>query len=186
MTVKQIERSEEAQEKVQKLRLDGRGYKFIADALNTEFNMDVTFMDVKRFLEKHTAEISMVVEQSEELKRLTKEEILSTDKQMKKINNELWSLVTEAKDLLKEIKEDEEHGFLDKVPAIRTVGDILTKLLHQLDIQTKYIQSLGTATTTTKKTASILQSTKVISQLKTLEDQGYIKLLKEIPEGDGC
>jgi len=183
VTVKQIEKSKEAQETLQKLRLEGRGYNFIADRLNTEYDLGITFMDVKRFLSKHTIEIGMVVEQSEELKKLTKEEILSTGEQMRRINVELWDLVNEAKIMLKEIKEDDEHGFLDKVPAIRTVGDILTKLLHQLDIQTKYLQSLGTTTTKTKKTASILESTKVISYLKTLEDQGYVKVLKPIPEG---
>jgi len=183
MAVKQIERNKEAQDTLQKLRLEGRGYKFISNRLNTEFDLDITHMDVKRYLEKHTVEVSMVVEQSKELRELAKEEILSTSDQMQAINKELWDLVTEAKLMLKEIKDDDEHDFLDKVPAIRTVGDILTKLLHQLDIHTKYIQSLGSTTTTTKKTASILQTTKVISQLKNLEDEGYIKILKKVPEG---
>jgi len=186
MGVKDIDGSPDAIERIKRLRMEGHGYNRIADDINGEFSLGVSFMDVKRWLAKHGTEITYALEESEELKKDVREEILDNRQQMKDVNDHLWKLFNEATDLLGKVKGEIQKGSRDAltlIPALKAVESILSSVLTQLKIQSQYMTKLGESTIKRTKKLNIIDfSTRIFEMLPDLEKQGYIEIKKDIPE----
>ncbi len=152
---------------------EGLGYNTIADLVKQEFDYDLSFMTVKRFLDKAFSEMSNSISGNPQIKDKLQDIFLDTVKQMKKLNTKLW-------DLLETLEKDKKNipGFIAAAQEIRKQVELQNKLLGKLHTGTQI--NIGHA----EKVNTLSMATMINQYMNTMEKKGYIIIKKNVKRPD--
>ena len=122
--------SEELKQRLAQLRYqEGWGYERIAKQITLEFPHKVSHMWVKRYFDKHDAELGRLIVEDNTVRDEYRREIKRTAQELKRIEEELWSCYGES-DSVRE-KTNVLKVLLDKVRASQAqqkkITDNITK-----------------------------------------------------------
>lgn len=160
-----IESDPEVEKKVNDLRAQGWGYKSISDYLKDQMDVEASHMAIKRYVERKGLLNEKIIASNEELQGKLEKEVFSTFDDLKKIN-------TKVKDLMDDVDIEERPDILlGCMKEIREQIILQNKLLGTLKPQTKVVQNIQNY---------VDYSVHVTKILKNLQQQGYIKILKDI------
>ena len=160
-----IESDPEVEKKVNDLRAQGWGYKSISDYLKTHMGVEASHMAIKRYVERKGPLNEKIIASNDELQGRLEKQVFSTFGELQTINNKV-------KDLMDSVDVEERPDILlGCMKEIREQIVLQNKLLGTLKPQTKVVQHIQNY---------IDYSVHVTKILKNLQQQGYIKILKEI------
>ena len=161
-------------QRIAKLRAGSNGmplsFREISELLNEE-GINVSHMTVKRLLE-NSQDTALAYTQGHAIaKEKAQEEFLDTVNQMKGINKKTWDIIEHL----------EESG--DMKTSLFAIKEVREQLKLQNEILKK-ISPTGNQTMNVKEqTVNIVNMSVNIRKIMTrLEERGYIKILKEVPE----
>jgi len=154
-----IMQSNALQKTVMELQGQGLGYQAIAENLKNDGH-DISFMSIKRYLDKVKEKKSEVVANDEQLAQYVKARIMDTGEQLREVNKIMWNLVKTAK-VSKEFK----------LKTIKQIMDSI-KMADQMMNEFKGMSIKQTGSTNTVQLVQI-----VVDKLNELEARGDIKIL---------
>lgn len=151
------------------------GYNKIAELVKQEFNYEISFMTVKRFLDKAFSEMSDSISGNPQIKEKLHDVFLDTVKQMKDLNKKLWDLL-ETMEFAKGRKN---------IPGIIAVAQEIRK---QVELQNKLLGKLHTGTQINighaEKVNALSMATMINQYMETMEKKGYITIKKNVKRPD--
>lgn len=161
-------------ERAKRLRGEGLGFRMIAKKLKEEFNFNISHMGIKTYFDNIGVQAMGIKKRS--ITQISKEdlrqEILDTTKQLKKINEEMWTLYNEIKGAGK-----------DKFGVARM--NLLDKILRQLEFNSRQLGRITSTAVNITQINYVDFAVAITNYLKKWEEEGYIKILKPpIPEAE--
>ena len=150
--------TKQMKKRMQELRLQGMGYRRIAQVLTREFPETYSHMWVKRYFEEHNNELAQIIVENPDIREQLKEEILNTTEQLRMANEEAWRIYREA------------GSAAGKVKALQLV-------LDQLKFQNQLLMKLEKAANSITTINLIQIADQINEKLEDLEKKGYIKIL---------
>lgn len=170
MTNKDLCKPEILQE-ITRLRALSTSYRDIREYLKEEYDVKATEQTIRKVYERVNRSGTQMVKSNDEMKSIINSEVLDTAEQLKEMNRRMRRLFDELKD------KDTTNKVTDMVNVAREIRSQLefqAKLLNKLSEQPK-AQHIN----------YIDQSIKVIKVVKSLEKEGYIEILKDLPNHEG-
>ena len=169
MTIKEL-RNPEVLEEITKMRALGESYKSISDYLKKDYKLDVHENSIRKMYQQLGKQSTNMIKANDEVKAILQSEVLDTAKQLKTMNERMHKLYDEMQD------SASRNRTTDMI-------NISREIRNQLEFQAKVLQRFSDAPKV-QNFNYIDMSTKVISMLGDLEKEGFIKILKNLPEYD--
>ena len=88
-----IDRTEGAAQYIFKQRAKGLGYRQIAKGLKANFNLDVSHMTVKKFIESKSGDMQYMIKGNAELQEETEQLVKETVRELKILKKRMWELL---------------------------------------------------------------------------------------------
>lgn len=148
------------------MKMKGASLRDIAEKINQEYQLGVSHMAVQTFLDNAVYQDLKILESAD---AKTKEEalkhILDVSEQLKMINDETW-----------------EIAHLAKTPADKLKA--FEHILRQLELSSRLAGQIRTGATSITKVNMLQLGTELLPLLKSLENKGYIQILRNPPTGE--
>lgn len=167
MTIKEL-RNPEVLEEITKMRALGESYKSISQFLEKDYNIKVHENAVRKMYQKLGKQSTNMIKANNEVKAILQSEVLDTTKQLRVMNERMNRLY-------------EELQYSESKNRTTDMINISKEIRNQLEFQAKLLQQISDAPKA-QNINYIDQSIKVVGILDGLAEDGYIKILKDLPD----
>jgi len=150
--------------KIVKLKRNGASWKSIAELLEKENDLKVSWQTVSNVYDDHVKNKQDVIAHSDDLKNEVMEEIISTTNQLQKINDTVLSIMEKSDDDAMKLKAANE-------------------VLKQLDFQSKLLGQIKDHAGGVKGLTPTEVTRVVLDKLLEFEQKGYITI-NRMPVGE--
>jgi len=149
---------------------EGYGYRSIANMLESEYDIKVSHVSIKRFLDKKLAQIGSEISDSE-YKNKCMDIFLDTVEQMRAANKELWNLIERLK------AEGKDIEIIAALRELRKQVELQNRLLGKLQIGTQInVQNTNINT--------IQLAMQINKYLAKMEEKGWIIVKQHLKHKD--
>jgi hypothetical protein len=162
-----LAKHQEAGQLALQMKMKGASLRDIAEKLNQEYpDKGISHVAVQTFLDNAVYQDLKMLESAD---AKTKEEalkhILDVSEQLKMINDETWNIAREAKTPSEKLKAFDH-------------------ILRQLELSSRLAGQIKTGATSITKVNMLQLGTELLPLLKSLENRGYIKIIRDINDKD--
>jgi len=150
---------------------EGYGYRSIANMLESEYKIKVSYQTIKRFVDKRLMQIGGDVNDISKFKEKSVDIFLDTVEQMRAANEELWNIINKLKS---------EGKNVEVIAALR-------ELRKQVELQNKLLGKLQMGTQINVKQTNINTinlAMQINRYLEKLEEKGWIIVKQNLKHQD--
>jgi len=154
-------------------RTAGKSFRLIAEELKAKYGISVSAMGIKKFIDRTWNNEIALAKHSELFVKVSEESAQKLNETIDELNAmkmKLWDLLDRL----------EKSGQFDTKDIVVIMGEIR----KQIELQNKLLGNIANATKVNiNQNINVVDiSVNITKILKTMEDKGYIKILKELPE----
>jgi len=163
----------EVKDEILEARIQGKSLRLIAQELNAKYGIKISAMGLKKFIDRTWNSEVDLARHSEIFKEVS-------DKAASRLNEtieELNAMRMKLWDLLDRLEKSQDYD-------VKDVVIIMGELRKQLELTNKLLGNISNTTRVNiQQNISVIDlSVNITKVLKTMEEKGYIKILKELPQ----